>query len=257
MATRSSRNRRRRGRFGFLYKVLSVLLILGAVVAGSIVFFRVEEVLVVGGTAYPDEEVIVAAGVEQGDNLFLVNKILVGRKIVSRLPYINEVNTRRFLPNKLVFTVTECVPVGVVEGEDGSWWVVDTNCKLLEQGGSELRKQYPVITGLVPLMPAEGEKLAVPVEESIKMDALKQILTALESREMLGEVQNIDLTSDSEIHMGYEKRLDVRMPLYSDDFDHLIRVVQQAVASDALSDGQSGTLNLIVDDGSQAHFIPN
>ncbi len=257
MAARNRRNRRRRGRFGFLYKVLSLLLILGAIAAGCVVFFRVEEVTIVGSTVYTDEEIIAAADVEQGDNLFLVNKILVGRKIVNQLPYINEVNTRRYLPDKLVFTVTECVPVGVVESEDGSWWVLDTNCKLLEQGGSELKKQYPVIAGLTPLMPAEGEKLAVSVEEGTKLDALKQILAALQSRDMLAQVQNVDLTSNSEIHMGYENRLDVRMPLYSDDFDHLIRVVQQAAASEALSSGQSGTLDLIVDDGSQAHFIPN
>ena len=257
MAARSSRNRRRRGRFGFLYKVLSVLLILGAIAAGCIVFFRVEEVEIIGSTVYTSEEIIDAANIEQGDNLFLVNKILVGRKIISQLPYIHEVNTRRVLPDKLIFTITECVSVGVVEGENGSWWVLDTNCKLLEQGGSELKNRYPVISGLTPLMPSEGEKLAVSVEESTKLDALKQILASLESRDMLAQVQSIDLTSASEIHMGYENRLDVRMPLYSDDFDHLIRVVQQAAASDALSAGQSGTLDLIVDDGSQAHFIPD
>lgn len=257
MTARNRRNRRSRGRFGFLYKLLSLLLILGAIAAGCIVFFRVEEVVIVGSTVYTDEEIIAAADVEQGDNLFLVNKILVGRKIVSQLPYIDEVNPRRVLPDKLVFTVTECVSVGIVKGEDGSWWVLDTNCKLLEQGGNELKNQYPVIAGLTPLMPEEGERLVVSVEEGTKLDALKQILTALESRDMLVQVQNVDLTSNSEIYMRYENRLDVRMPLYSDDFDHLIRVVQQAAGSEALSNGQSGTLDLIVDDGSQAHFIPD
>lgn len=256
MAAKHGRDRRRRGRFGFLYKLLSVLLILGAVVGGCIVFFRVETVTVTGSTVYSDEEIIAASGVEQGDNLFLVNKILVGRRLVSQLPYISAANIRRALPDELVITVTQCVSAGVLEDENGSWWIVDTTCKLLEQGGSELKSRGPLVTGLVPLMPAAGEKLAVSMEQSVKLDALRQILSALEQRELLEKVQSIDLTGEAEIHMEYEGRLDVRMPLYSDDFDHLIRVVGEAAASAALSDGQRGVLDLIVEDGSQAHFIP-
>lgn len=256
MAARRGRDRRRRGRFGFLYKLLSVLLILGAVAAGCIVFFRVDSITVSGSTVYSDEEIIAAAGVEQGDNLFLVNKLMVGRRIVSQLPYISKVNTRRVLPDGLAITVTQCVSAGVLEDENGSWWVLDTEGKLLEQGGAELKQRGPVITGLTPLLPAAGEKLAVSVEQSVKLEALREILTALERRELLEKVQSIDLTGEAEIHMGYEERLDVRMPLYGDDFDHLIRVVGEAAASAALSAGQRGTLDLIVDDGSQAHFIP-
>lgn len=257
MAGRSRKSRYRRGRSGFLYKVLSVLLILAAVVVGSIVFFRVEEVTVTGSTVYTDEEIIAAAGVELGDNLFLINKIQVSRRMIGKLPYIDEVNPRRVLPNKLVFSITECTPVAVIEGEDGSWWVADAHCKLLEQGGNELENRYPVITGLVPLMPSEGGELAVSAEETVKLSALKQILIALESRGMLGQIQHVDLTRDAEIYMRYENRLNVRMSLYSDDFDRQIRVVQQAAASDVLSNGQSGTLDLIVEDGSQAHFVPD
>ena len=49
MAHRSSRRRaRRRGRFSGLYKLLSALLILAALVAGCLVFFRAEGVAVPG-----------------------------------------------------------------------------------------------------------------------------------------------------------------------------------------------------------------
>ncbi len=256
MAARNGRYRRKRGRSGILYKLLSFLLILAAVVVGSIIFFRVEEVTVTGSTVYSQEEIVAAAGVELGDNLILVNKIRVCRKIISSLPYIDEVNPRRALPNQLIFTVTECTPVAVMEGEDGSWWVLDANGKLLEQGGSELQKDYPEISGLTPLMPSAGEKLAVSAEETVKLSALRKILIALEDREMLDRVQYIDLESTSEICIGYEDRFVVRMSLFSEDFDHLIYVMQQAAASDRLN-GQKGTLDLDPGDGSQAHFIPD
>lgn len=256
MAARNSRRRRRRGRFGFLYKLLSIVLILAAIVGGCIVFFRVEEIEISGSTVYTDEEIIAAAGVEQGDNLFLVGVVQTAREIRSQLPYINDVNIRWSLPDTLSITVSECDPAGVLEGEGGAWWVMDSSCKLLEQGGSELAKQYPKITGLTPLMPSEGSKVAVAVEESTKLDALKQILAALEERDMLAQLQGIDMSGVSEIRMTYEERFDVRLPLYSDDFRLLIHTLQEVAAS--LNAGQTGTVDLTVDLARErARFIPN
>ena len=66
-ARRKRRGRRRRGRFGILYKVLSFFLILAAIVTGCIVFFRVNEIVVVGETRYSETEIIAATGVELGE----------------------------------------------------------------------------------------------------------------------------------------------------------------------------------------------
>ena len=50
MAARRNRNtrRRNRGRFGGLYKLLSVLLIFAAILLGCLVFFRVDRIEVTG-----------------------------------------------------------------------------------------------------------------------------------------------------------------------------------------------------------------
>lgn len=251
MAARRSRRRRRRGRFGFLYKLLSVILILTAIVAGCIVFFRVEEITISGSTVYTEEEIIAAAGVETGDNLFLVSRVRSARKICTLLPYIDTANLRWALPDGLVITVTECVPVGVLKGENGTWWVIDDACKLLESGGSELAGQYPQISGLTALMPSAGSTLTVSVEESAKLDSLKQLLSALSERDMLAQVQSIDLSGLSEISMTYEDRFTVRLPMYSDDFHLLAHTLEEVAAY--LSAGQTGAIDLT---GSRARFIP-
>ena len=74
-ARKKRRGRRRRGRFSFLYKFLSTLLILAAMVTGCIVFFRVNTVVVVGETRYSESEILDAAGVEMGEHLFGLNKV--------------------------------------------------------------------------------------------------------------------------------------------------------------------------------------
>lgn len=253
MAARSSRRRRRKGRFGGLYKLLSAFLILAAMIAGCIVFFRVETVTVSGNGRYSEEEVIAASGVEQGDNLFLIPRVQTARKILQELPYIKEVSPRRVLPNAYTIIVTECTPAAIVEGQNGTWWVIDETCKLLEQGGEELKEQYAEISGFTVLMPSAGSKMSVPVDESGKLDALKQILAILQERDMLKHVDGIDLSREAEIRMEYDGRLTVRMPVYSDDFGRLLREVDQAVKT-TLNNGQTGTINLT---GSTHSFIPD
>ena len=78
---RHSKRRRRRGSTGFLYKLLSMLVICAAVVVALTLFFRVDTIVVTGTELYTQEEVVAATGVEQGENLILLNKFDVQNQI--------------------------------------------------------------------------------------------------------------------------------------------------------------------------------
>ena len=253
MAARGSKYSRRRGRFGVLYKMLSVLLILAALAAGCTVFFRVEKITVTGSTTYTGQQIIDVSGVEMGDNLFLVSRVPTGRKILGELPYIKAVNIHRNLPNELAITVSECIPVAALEGEGDCWWILDSGAKLLEQGDQARVESYMKVTGLTALQPSVGGKVAVSVEETTKLGSLKAILAALEEREMFADVNSVDLSAVTEIHMIYQDRYSVRMPAYSDDFHRLIHTLQ-VVAEHPKVAGRSGTIDLTRKDPS---FIPD
>ena len=77
MAARKNRNRhrRRRGRFGFLYKLLSFLIIFAAILVGCVAFFRVNQGEVMGNSRYSAQQIIDASGVELGDNRFIARRI--------------------------------------------------------------------------------------------------------------------------------------------------------------------------------------
>ena len=75
MARRKRNNRRRRrGGFAPLYRLLCFALIVGAIVVALTLFFKVEHVAVAGNSRYGSVEVVTASGVQEGDNLFLMNK---------------------------------------------------------------------------------------------------------------------------------------------------------------------------------------
>ena len=124
----------RRVRFGWLYGVISALLILAAVVGGCIVFFRVDTIEVQGNSRYTQQEIVEASGVQQGDNMFLLNKFEIIDKMLSQLTYLDDVTIRRGLPSTLKINVTECTVAGVVRnGDTGEWWLVSSGGKLLER----------------------------------------------------------------------------------------------------------------------------
>ena len=255
MAARRSRNRRRRrrGRFGFLYKLLSALLILAAILTGCVVFFRVDRIEVYGQSRYTQEEIVDASGVERGQNLFLLNKLEVADRVLTRLPYVDELSISRRLPDALVISVTECVPVAALEW-DGAWWVLDAKGKVLEQGDAALAQGKAVLSGLTPLGLTVGAPLAA--EESDKLGSLRALLSALAAEQMTGSVTGfIDLTAENEIRFSYGDGLTVVVPLYEDDFPGVIARLKYTLwEMDDSGVARSGTLDLTYEN--EAHLFP-
>lgn len=253
MASRRSnkRKQRNRGRFGFLYKLLSLIIILVVIAAGCVVFFRVEEITVTGVSRYTAQEIIDASGVETGDNLFLVGGSRTAQKIYSTLPYVDEVNIRHALPDGLVINVTERTPAAVIQGDEG-WWIIDAKGKILEQVSKPEQAGVAEVSGLTALLPAVGTTLAVEDAESLKLESLMDLLYALEQRDILGEASSIDLTSAAEISMVYDGRLTVKMRM-SDDFMWQTRVLTESLAQGIIQSNETGVVDLTLD---QPRFIP-
>lgn len=250
MAARKKRNRqrRRRGRFGGLYKLLSFLVIFAALVAGCVVFFRVDRVTVSGNSRYTAQEIIAASGVEQGDNLFLANKPQIARAITRKLPYIEAVTPVKVLPDTLELRVTESKAVAVLEGEEGRW-LLNAGGKLVENGGDDLGEGLPLVTGLHPITPNLGGRLTVELEEQVRLDGLKGLLTALEGRGMTEKVTSfIDLTAANAIYFDYGEELTVVVPT-AGNFDRLIFSLQR-VEETFRDNGErlSGTLDMTYGD---------
>ena len=129
---RRSRRRRRRGSSGFLYKLLSVLIICGCLVAALTLFFRVDTITVTGQNRYTAEEIREASGITVGENLLLLNKYTASGNITAKLPYIEEIRIHKQLPDTLQIEVKECgTPVAAVQ--EGVAWLISASGKIVEQ----------------------------------------------------------------------------------------------------------------------------
>ena len=243
----SARNKRRRyrkrGRFGFLYKMLAVLALAAAVVMGATVFFRVQEVVVEGNDRYTDQQIIEASEVVQGDNLFGLNKFQTARQIRRRLPYVEAVNIRRSLPDALVITVTECRAEAQLSEERGGW-LISKNGKVLEHSAIQPRGVIQV-QGLDAVQPEAGTFLVVREEQLARCTGLMALLQALDEGGLSERVTWIDMTSPSRILMDFDGRFSVKLPV-NGDFVYLLGAMSKAVAS--LESYETGSLDLTVKD---------
>ena len=272
----------RRERFYGLYVIVSALVVLAAIGASCIVFFKVSTVEVYlrdgdGNTApidqsqrYTQAEIVEASGVQMGDNLLILNKNQAIARILARLPYVSSVSMHKELPGKLTMTITESEPIAAIQTGKQSWWLVDVNGKLLQQAAGS--QSCLVVTGLTLIEPRSGEVLRVPdgtigftdggnnvpPSQQLQRDALLQLLHPLQDYDLLQGVRSVDLTSESEVVLDYEGRLRVKIPLES-DFDYKVKYFAR-ILNDYVnvkwSSKDTGTLDMTFDDG-HPHLIRN
>lgn len=251
---RNSNRRRRRGSFGFLYKLLSTLAICAVVVAALTLFFRVDTIEVTGTQRYTAQEIIDASGVDTGDNLFLLNKYNVDQNIRSVLPYVQELRINRRLPDTLVIQVEECgTPLAVVQ--DGSAWLVSPAGKIVEQVEASAAENYAVIDGCELLAPSVGTSLALATEYASQQQSLLDLLAALEEAGLLDQVDAIHLDDLSILRMDYAGRFVVELP-YGADYAYKLRFLTAILEKGAIQDNQTGTIQLTRNDG-EVNFIPS
>ena len=243
MAGRKKHNRRRRrGSFAPLYKLLCLALIMGAVAAAMAIFFKVEKIEVSGNSRYTSQQVVDVCGVEQGDNLFFMNKYEVAGRISQALPYVESVSINRKLPESLRIRVTECVCDVALEQAGGVWLLCQTG-KVVDF--VEVKPEgSAVVTGVTLAEPAVGGSLAAAEGSEAALAELRALLDHLRAKGMLADVQEIHLEREDCVSFRYLDRLNVEIP-WESDLDYKLDFLAAVVAK--LEDYETGTLKMMVD----------
>lgn len=253
MAHRRRNRRRRRGSLGPLLRVLSVLLTAVAVVAALTLFFKVDQVVVSGNSRYSAEEIIEVSGVEQGDNLILMDKYHIAEKLYTELPYITEVRINRKLPDVLMVEVVETQAVAAIKG-GSSTWLMDSGGKLLEVVSASMAKKYITLEGLTAESPAISGKLKLGEESPISARRLLELMQALKQWGMLEKTTSLDASDPDYMVLSYDGRFQVEM-FYDADFDFKLNCLQAAVAQ--LEPNETGTIRMTMKDDNEVRFIPD
>lgn len=237
-----SKRRRGRGGFGFLYKLLSVLLICTAIIAAMTLFFRVDEIVVTGQKRYTAEEIQAASGVKLGANMYLLNKYDVRRSIWDQLPYIEEIRVNRKLPDTLLIEVHESGrPFALVQ--DGSAWLISSSGKIVEQIPEKEAGPYGRISGCQLLAPSVGTQIALATEYAAQQASLLDLLEALDEAGLTENVDGIRLDELAYLNMDYIGRFTVRMA-YGADYAWELKKLTATLERDKVQSNMTGTIDL-------------
>ena len=251
MAKQKHYNRkRRRVSFSFLYKLLAFLLTCTAIALALTLFFRVRTIEVSGNSRYTSDEIIAAAQVKTGDNLFLMNKFNAAERIRRTLPYIETVQFRRMLPDGLSIVVTECADPAAVVQDGKAYLLCDTGNIVDEMAASAVRDRIQIV-GLTLVDPQVGTQATAAEGQELMLERLLELLKALDSRSMAAAVSEIDMSDASQLTLRYLDRFNVCFPWdadYAYKLDYLLAVVEK------LEVNETGTINMMQD--GKARFIP-
>ena len=230
----------------FLLHLATVAAVVLAVVIGMSIFFKVETVRVSGCNKYTPWEVSEASGIEIGGNLMTVSRARISGNIISNLPYISKARVGIILPDTVNIEITELEVVYAVEDAAGSWWLMSSDGKLVEEINSVLAKDYTQVLGVrlegsqvgqqavaqeparetIPLVDPEGETgeptepekmdettptIAVGITGAQRLSTVMAVLKELSNNSITGQIDSVDVTSLNAVELWYDERFQVNL----------------------------------------------
>lgn len=246
-------------------------------------FLRVRNVSVVGNSLYTTDEIREATGVGEGSALLLVNKTAVASRIKAQLPYIDDVRIGISLPDTVKVEVVELETTYAVAADDGSYWLINSSGRLVEQITAKAASEYLTIVGVriqnaavgetievreeVPEAPSEDEETEEGGDEeeeetldtlpeakaSERMEVALQIIRQMEEVDDIRAITSIDVSSIYDIEIWYGTRFEVKL---GDQSELSYKLEYMVAALAQLESYQSGVLDLTFEEAKKATFIP-
>ena len=184
-----------------------------------------------------------------GKNIFRYGTGTAENNIKS-IPYVDTAKiSKSFFSSKITATVTECIPAGFMEvGEKKV--VVDKQLKVLEVVDS-VETDIPKIEGVAVHDVNPGSVIALKNENSLK--TVQLCINSIAAEGLLNGVKYISFEDSDNIKFNYQNRLDVVCG-NTQNFEKKIKLFNQALNTEKLSDKSRGTIDLSVT--GQAVYTP-
>ena len=156
----------------------------------------------------------------------------------------------RQLPGTLVVVVTECTAPAAIQ-QEGKLWLLSGDGKIVDTKPVGSADQYAMVKGLSLESPQVGADIQVPEEQQAAARLLLTVTGQLRNKDMLSDVQSIDLSDAASVVIRYLDRFDVTFRRDADfdyKLDYLVAVVER------LEVNEVGAIDMTQE--GKASFIP-
>jgi cell division protein FtsQ len=228
-----------------------MLVAVAVVLLFVLVFFRVRSFEVTGNVRYTVQEIADASGVAEGDILMGVNKTRTAGRLLTKLPYLEQVEISKALPGTVRFQVVECSAQVMASSEFSSNWLLSGSGKLLEEADESAENAYPLITGTELLLPTAGDM--AQFDDAAKGELAMTLAKEIESVGLSDAVTEINVEDLENVSIIYEDRLELRLGDGSDG-TYKLQYFQEVLGK--LDPEAQGVVDLSFSAGETAIFHP-
>jgi len=192
-----------------VYIALGVVLIAVMTIVGTSAFMSTTGFIITGTSIYSIEDVVDASGLSLGDNLLFVNARNASESIKTALPFVNDVDITRLLPDTIHIQITESVAVAYIFFA-GDYYIIDSSGRVLERS-KDLESAMSLVSksNLIEIRGVEieetepGRNLRPVFGTETKLQYMQDVLAALEREEEIKNVSYLDVSNIVNVHFGY------------------------------------------------------
>ena len=254
--------------FGF--KFIIMLSVVAVIVLSMIIFFKVKHIEVVlpadenGQTRsyYTAEEVAEASGINLDDNLLSLSKATAAARIYAALPYINEVQIKKQLPGTVVITFSEFDVTYGIQDEQGGWWLMSREGRILEAASEETVRGHLTVTGMPIQRPEVGDEIKPAATEGADMSEIAakktvvlQVIPELEKSSFIKQIDRVDVSTSYDLKLWWTGgRYEIRLGT-TERLEYKLQYLQTILEDGAIAN-KSGTLDLTFTEDDKGRFLP-
>ncbi len=198
------RRKYRGGNYSLYYVLGAIVLIIAFVILANTVLFKCRTISVSGNDNYNSDEIILASGINIGDNLVKLKPSKAEESIMNSLAYIDEAVVKKSYPTKINITVTEAEKQYCVVA-DGTTAAISRRGKIIEhcEAGN-----LPVVKGYEPETLEVGAWLSSKTNG--KSDIPAEVFAAAE-KAGLKNITVVDVSDKFNIEVSVEDRVILKL----------------------------------------------
>ena len=238
--------RRRRIKIAFILFLIISLMIL--VTLCFTVFFPIKRINVSGSEIYSKEQIIKASGLTTEDNLFVVSKTKLEKKIRQKLPYIDDVALKRVLPDAVILTITDA--------KERLYFESNNQFYIVSESGYVLKEQIDVPQNVFQVVSSGMQGNVGDVlkyEVSGEKELIESIIKTLNKNEI--NIDKIDVSNALQITLNVEGRFSVLLG-NKDYVEEKIAHMASMIESLGTREGKIN-LSMWTPENSQGSFVAN
>lgn len=243
-------------------QLTTILAVVLALVLGMSVFFKVEVISVVGADVYSEWTIREQSGINEGDNLLTFGRTKASGQIIANLPYVKSARIGIKLPDTVIIEIEEEAVVYSIQDQDGVWWLINSDGKVVEQTNAQNAKTHTQVLGVTLYQPqpselgiateeaptetdASGEVMPVLVTGAQRLNAALKILQALELNDIVGDAASVDVSQLQDIILWYGTQYQVNLgSINNSKYDITYKITYMKNAILQMSDYQTGILDV-------------